>query len=244
MRICFSLGAGLVLTVLVSAAAAGDSADPQPAEVLKKATEAAKRVESVRYTFRRHGIGADAERNPKISGTVTLGGWRHNTLDKYRVEVTVQRPDSEPTNVLAGSDGEVVYLMDRAAKKVFADMDPAVLGSQAGVVRAVLISAFVEPDPYEDQLKAEKLEITGTVKIGDEECYAIGVPSPGRRVTWFLSKKDYLPRGTEMAFPNREGKEGGRRMEITELVVNPQHEGDPFKLVVPEGFTKIDDFAP
>jgi outer membrane lipoprotein-sorting protein len=37
---------------------------------------------------------------------------------------------------------------------------------------------------------------------------------------------------------------GGFSMVLSNLAVNPVLEKDPFQLVVPEGYTKTDEFAP
>jgi outer membrane lipoprotein-sorting protein len=59
-----------------------------------------------------------------------------------------------------------------------------------------------------------------------------------------LAKKDFLPRRVERTFPTQGGEMGGRQTTLSDLVVNPALEKDAFKLKLPEGFTKTDDFAP
>jgi len=221
--------------------------DLEPLAVLKKAAEAAKQIKTVRYAFKRQGLDADEDKSPKLSGTATLGGWAYKAVQKYRVEMKVQRPGTpEPTDVMAGSDGDIVYLIDAKAKKVYADLDPAVLGAQNAPVRVVLLSDFVDPEPFAEAMKAEKFESAGVVPVGGEDCYKIRTKpkSEGSEVIWFIAKKDFLPRRMDMIFPSRDGKPGGRTIELSNLTVNPKLDSDPFKLVVPDGFTKTDDFAP
>ncbi len=240
---------GFCVASSVAMAGEGDSKAAsvvEPVDILKKAAEATKQIKFVRYSFQRQGTGSDAEKSPKLSGTALFGGWRYNTIEKYRVDVKVQRPGAEAMEVTAGSDGDVVYLIDHAKKTVYADMDPAVLGSQARTVRSSRITDFVEPEPFADEIKAEKLELKGSVKVGGEECFEVSAPSGGRRpeIIWFISKRDSLPRRLDFVFPNPEGTASGMRMELTDLFVNPKLDGDPFKLIVPEGYVKTDDFAP
>ena len=60
---------------------------------------------------------------------------------------------------------------------------------------------------------------------------------------WFVSTKDYLPRRRDSIFI-RDGERQGTQIVLTSLEVDPKFTKSPFKLELPEGFTKTDDFAP
>jgi outer membrane lipoprotein-sorting protein len=214
--------------------------------LLDRAREAARKVKTVQYDFVRQGIHADEGRSPRLEGTASYGGWRQLWVEKFRVDARMTRPgQTEATEVVAGSDGNVVYLVDSKNKKVYADMDPAVLGAMARPVRQCLMMYFVNPDAFEDEKKAESKEIKGIVKVGNEDCYELRVGrGENSDSTWYLSVKDLLPRRLDLTFQNREGQKAGYSMVLSNLKVNVEGSKDPFQLVVPEGYAKTDDFAP
>ena len=108
---------------------------------------------------------------------------------------------------------------------------------------------FVHATPFNDEINGRSQELKGSVKIGDEDCYEIHVVYAADRApqaTWAFSKKDFLPRRRIDAFPAAlaGGQAGTTIKTITNLVVEPKLDEDAFKLKLPEGYTKTDDFAP
>ncbi len=78
-----------------------------------------------------------------------------------------------------------------------------------------------------------------------EDCYVIRVVNKRRRESiWYFSTKDYLPRRRDTLFTNRQGATSRYTITLTDLVVGPTIDDNTFKLVVPEGFTETDEFAP
>jgi len=215
-------------------------------DVLLKADAAVKKVQTVQYKATARGVGADEARMPAAEGTAVLSGWQSLAPAKYRYEVKIKRAGSEEvTEYIAGSDGDVTYLIDPAKKMVYADMDPAVLGSSARAVRGISLGKLVNPDGFADELKAEKMELKGSAKVGDVDCYEVLITlGENNEATWWISKTDFLPRRTLRSVQRPNGDRGGREITVTNLVVNPKPAKDPFALVVPEGFTKTDEFAP
>ncbi len=228
-----------------SASSAGKLSDP--VEILKRAQEAVRQVKAVRFSFVRQGILSDEGKSPRIEGTSVYSGWAQTWVQKFRVDAKVTRPgEPEPTEVVAGSDGNVVYLVDAKNKKVYADMDPAVLGAKMRFVRQSMMMYYVNPEAFEEEKKSAVKELKGMTRVGDEECYELRVGRAGGEgsSTWFLSARDFLPRRLELTFPAREGQMGGFSMVLSNLSVNPKFDKDPFQLAVPEGYTKTDEFAP
>lgn len=219
-------------------------------EVLKRADAAAKAVKVIKYTAVGKGFGADEPRRPTVEGSAVFGGWLGSGPAKYRFEVKVRKPGAtDATEYTAGTDGEIVYLVDASAKTVYADIDPAVLGSNGRFARSILLGKLVDPDAFKDELAAEKSELKGTVSVEGHQCYQVYVDfGPDRgEVVWYVSKSDFIPRKTERIFPQANGEKGGRQVTLTNVVINPRPPADgidPFALVVPEGFKKTDDFAP
>ncbi len=248
----YSATVGLGLSLLLSSAVAQDPGKkdgelPDAMKILKKADEAAKALKAVQYKASAKGLGVDESRMAAAEGKALLSGWQNLGPAKYKYEVKVKRPGSEDVSeYTAGCDGDNTYLIDPAKKMVYADMDPAVLGSAARMVRAISVGKLVNPDGFADELKAEKVELKGSTKVGDVDCYEIHVAHGGDsgEATWAIAKTDFLPRRIERSFPRPNGERGGRLVTLTDLVANPKLDNDAFKLTLPEGFTKTDDFAP
>jgi len=219
-------------------------------EILKRADAAAKAVRVIKYNAVAKGLGADEAKRPTVEGSAFFGGWTSGAPARSIVECKVTKPGStDVAEYVAGNDGETVYLVDFAAKTVYADMDAAVLGSAGRIIRSILLTKIVDPDAFKDELAAEKVELKGVTKIGDQDCYEIAVdygPFNGEGV-WFFSKTDFLPRRIDRFFPMPGGEKSGRQVILSDVVVNPRpptDNVDPFALEVPEGFKKTDEFAP
>lgn len=226
--------------------AGGESAElPKAEEVLRRAEAALKGARVVRYAFLREPLSED-EKGPKAAGTVLLSGYRNMFPEKFRLDATVRKPDvDEPEKLLAGADGDLFYLFDFKAKRVHADIDTAVFGSMQMEFFSYLVTMFVNPDPFEYERRAEKTETRRKVTVGNEECYELYLKFGGGFDTWyFFSTRDALPRRIEWAFVGPDGRKFGSRLTLSELDLDFHAKPDSFKLSVPEGFTKTDEFAP
>ncbi|MBI4718029.1 MAG: hypothetical protein HY763_09515 [Planctomycetes bacterium] len=237
----FLLGAATVATA--EDKPASDGADG--AAILRKAQEAAKKVETARYAVEYRGTGWLSARVPATSGEVIVADQSKWNLDKFWCRVKVQRPQSEETvELTAGSDGEVYFLIDPRTKKAHEDLDPAVMGQAGRSIQRVVMGPLTAPEPFKEELTAKKIELREPVKVGDEDCYAVYVAFPDEReMLWYISKKDYLPRRFDRLLKNDKGEPATTELIATNLVVNPKLEGNPFRLALPEGYTKTDEFA-
>lgn len=156
----------------------------------------------------------------------------------------------EVKSFTAGSDGDVYFLIDPQVKIAYEDMDPAVLGTNSRNLQRVILPEFSAKEPFKEALEAKSVEISGSESVAGEDCHRVtvktGESSPAA-VDWYISKKDYLPRKVVRIYNNRsdpEGPQGTTELTISQLVINPKFKADPFKLVVPSGFKKTDEFAP
>jgi outer membrane lipoprotein-sorting protein len=177
---------------------------------------------------------------------VILKGRTNSGAAQYRYEAKLKLPGSTDENdITMGSDGKTYFLIDAKAKKVYEDIDPAVVGAAARV-RALNMGEYLHPEPFSDEINGKKQELKGTTKVGDEDCYEVHVEysQAGLEATWFFSKKDFLPWRVDRFRQMPTGEKGETQLIVTKLAVDPKLDKDFFKLVVPEGFTKIDDFAP
>lgn len=222
--------------------------DAKALEILKKVDASIKKVHSVQYSSRTEATGAAAARSGAAEGTVIASENPPDGPRKYRIHIKTKRPGSEEVlEFTIGSDGDLFYLIDPALKVVYADIDPAVAGNRGRMARGLTMGEYLHPRPFDDELNADSVELVGTKPVGDEECYVVRVLYKGGQgeSIWFFSKKDYLPRRREMLFTSRRTGEKGRTIiTLSNLVVAPTFYDDPFKLEVPQGFKKTDDFAP
>jgi outer membrane lipoprotein-sorting protein len=228
---------------LAGAATAEDGELKDATEILKKADAASKAVKSVKYNASAKARGDGPSQMPATDGTVTLL-WvgDDDASNKFRIAGKGSMPNSaEPIEFDMGGDGETFFLIDPANKIAYEDIDPAVVGRAGRIGRTLVMREYTHPNPFSDELNGDKQELQGVVKVGDHDCYKIHVvyKNAAAEAIWYFSTKDFLPRRVERIFGN-----GGSDFIVTDLVVDPEITDDTFKLVLPEGFTKSDDFAP
>ncbi len=245
--ICLVLGVSLMpVAGYAEDKKAGELTDPL--EILKKVDAAAKAVKAVKYDVVVVGTGALAARVGKLKGSVIASGVVQGAPQKYLIDVTVTQPGSAETKRLTGgSDGDMFFVVDHQAKKAYEDIDPAVMGSAGRTLRAGMMIEFLHPAPFSDEINGKKQELTGSKTIGGEDCYEIHVvyaAAQASEATWYFSKKDFLPRGRTDVYKDVQGEGGTVEKMITNLVVDPKFDKDAFKLKLPAGYTKTDDFAP
>jgi len=216
-----------------------------PVEILKKVDAAAKAVKAVKFNVSADGSSATAG---KIDGSITMAGYADGAPEKFFFDLTVTLPDSdEPRRVTGGSDHDNFFVVDHKGKTAYEDIDPTVMGPGTRLFPLANLVEFVHEEPFSDEINAKSHELKGSEKIGDEDCYVVHVSYAGnfeRSATWSFSKKDFLPRRRIDSFMGRDGQPATLRKTITDLVVDPKLDDAMFKLQLPAGFTKTDDFAP
>lgn len=214
--------------------------------ILEKAREAMKSLKSVRYKADYRATGWLTEFVPNVQGEVLLAGQSQWKIDRFFCTVTVRPPKEENAqNLTAGCDGDVYFLINPLNQTAYEDMDAAVLGSNGRAVTRIVVSGLTSGDPLVDERKAQKVELKEDIDIAGESCHQVLVtlPDGGRQVVWYFSKKDYLPRRYDRLNKNPKGEEGSTQLLLTGLETNPKIEGNPFKLSLPAGFAKSDQFA-
>jgi len=216
-------------------------------EILKKSQDAMKRVKHVKYRARFRGDGWVKRFVPDIDGTTISGPRSKWDINRFRSEVELTpRNETKALHFTVGCDGDVYFLLDPETKTAYEDMDSAVLGTHGRDLQRLVMTAFNADDPFGKDL--EPARITGEETVEGVPCKIVSLKDEdGTDVAWFIATTDYLPRRWRRIVANRQNADappGTTDLTIAELVVNPKLEGDPFKLTVPEGFTKSDDFAP
>jgi outer membrane lipoprotein-sorting protein len=223
-----------------------DAESGKAKEILKKSQEALRKVKLARYTGKYTGTEWVRQYVPDIDGSSSIGEPSEYDIARFLCNVKMTPHGSEEViDVTAGSDGDLFYLVDAKKKKVYADIDEAVLGTHARDVQRLLLRDFIAKEPLATELGAEKVELKEPVDIGGQACHQVHVTfSDTRSTVWFISKKDWLPRRVDRLYKNEEGELGMTRLVISDLVASPTLDTAPFKLTVPEGYTKTDEFAP
>jgi hypothetical protein len=231
---------------LSEVARAGDTGLTDTLEIVKKADEAAKAVKAVQYEVTFEGTGAAKDRVGKFTGTYTLMGWADRGPEKFRAKIKGTRPGSSDVHdIEGGGNGDEFFLVDHTHKKAYQDMDTEVMGSGGRMIMAGLMAEFVYTTPFSDEIKAKNCELKGTKTVGGEPCYEVYVLYENdQEAVWCFSKKDFLPRSRLDMFKAPDGQNAGQLKTISKLVVDPKINPSTFKLKMPAGYEKVDDYAP
>ncbi len=238
------------LTLSAPTAFADDAPLSDPKEILTKCRDALRKCETVSYDITIEATEWLQQFVPQVRGKAVVGPLAEYDVPRFRCEVELQKAGSEEKlDYKAGCDGKDYYLIDPRTKKAHYDLDPVVLGSDGRNIQRALLAEFTAKEPLKDELESSGAELRGIVEVGGEKCYEVFVPlssSSPKSVTWAISVKDYLPRRAARVYANRrsEGPDGLITTTLTNLKPNPKLDRDPFKLVVPDGYEKTDDFAP
>ncbi|UCE60039.1 MAG: hypothetical protein JSU63_21675 [Phycisphaerales bacterium] len=215
-------------------------------EILEKADAATKAVKLVSYKGEVKATGWVAPQVTAGSGTAVIGGDCFSRPRQFRFDVRFQPAGATATlDVVAGSDGQKYFLIDRADQVVYKGENPAVGGSDIADAAFISMTEYCHPRPFQDELRGEKQELKGKTTIGNEECYEIHVTYSGGQgqAVWFFSTKDNLPRRVDRIVRNQSGEEGVITTTLTDLVVDPKLQ-DPFQAYVPEGYAESSKFKP
>src|SRR5262249_35999293 len=138
------------------------------------------------------------------NGTVTVvrqgGEPKHNPV---RVEGDMLEPGKGKVQFKVATDGTTVWWEDAPANTLFKAplMDRTDAATNLNRAQQVVIMEMAEGAPYSRELKAEKLEITGTEKVRGEACKVVTASwtNPERTSTWYIGVSDNLPRKLEQS---------------------------------------------
>jgi hypothetical protein len=236
--------------LLIGAAVAEETAEKPAAdttsearEIIRKVDTAIKAVNGVRYRAVSLPTGVATNFTSGGEGTVVLIGWTGASPQMFYGDVTSEK-DGEKRRLTGGGNGDSYFIIDHSNKKAYEDMDPLVMGSTGGPVQSLRMVEFVHNAPFDDELKAEDVELLGVEKVADVECFKIHVDyGSGQQSTWFFSTEDYLPRKRIRHFQSPQG-DGTLEQIVMDLEIDPDVDASLFKLKLPEGYEQIDDFAP
>ena len=224
-----------------------------PVEILKKVDAACKAVKTVKYDVVFEGLGESKARVGKVEATVILSGFVYGAPEKILIDAKATAPGStDVRRITGGGDGEMFFVVDHQAKKAYEDLDQQVVGSFGRTLHAGVMIEFLVDDPFGHEINGKSKELRGSKEINGVDCYEVHVvyaTESEQAATWYFSKKDFLPRKRIDEFTLRgdrmpSGQKFRQQKTISNLVVDPKLDKDTFKLKLPEGYTKTDDFAP
>ena len=145
-------------------------------------------------------------------------------------------------------DGDLFYVVDHQNKKAYEDIDPAVIGSFGRFLQPMPMIEFLHETPYSDEINGKSRELKGFKEINGVDCYEIHVVYTAENAPptiWFFGKEDFLPRCRVDEVMVEQGPEKFTQKRIlANVVADPKLPADVFKLKLPDGYTKTDDFAP
>jgi hypothetical protein len=266
MRSAIRLAAALVLCnvpILADDKPAGDAKD-----IFRASAKAIQDAKVISYTLKSEPTGWLEEFVPKSDAKVVVGENAAHDVPRYAIEATLVKrkppeegadaakdstekkpPVTETVSYKAGSDGNEYYLIDHKTKKAHHDMDAVVLGSDAQNIQRLILREFTDKEPYKAELEAEKVTLDGTETVDGVECDKVVAEMPkGRphKSIWHIARKDRLPRRVQRFYTGRQEGQGEAYTltNLTAVQADPKSPTDPFKLAVPEGYTKTDEFAP
>jgi outer membrane lipoprotein-sorting protein len=247
----------LSVVLLSAAACAGDedkkAADElkDPLEIMKKADAACKTLKSVKYDVTSEPSAELKAIVARVQAAVVaakVAGKKDASAAKFVFDARVNLPNqSEADKVTFGTDLDKFFFIDHQTKKVHEDMDEAVLGRRGMSLYRSMMIEYMHPTPFDDEIKAKSRELRGSKTISGVDCYEIHVvyaAEEAPEATWYIGKKDFLPRGRADHVKTKDGKTGKIEKMISKLEVDPKLPDDAFKARVPDGYTKTDEFAP
>lgn len=229
-------------------AAQAPEASSRAIEILERAAAALKAVSAVRYSARIQPRGVGEKFWPAAEGTAVLAGWDPalRRPARFYFDLRTRRTGSpQQIGVTSGGNGETFFVIDHGTKKGYEDIDPLVLGSHGQTLARFEMTEFVQENPLQDEIHARQLEYLGTRSFEGRECYEVHVKySQGRgEATWLFATDDLLPRWRLQSFSIPQG-DGSLEISILELEVDPPLPSGFFDFKLPQGYGKVDDFAP
>jgi hypothetical protein len=218
-----------------------------PIEIFKQADAAAKAVTTVRYDVHYRGLLVTERQVPEVTGSVLMSGLVERRARKFYCEGEVRNPgSSEEQKVTVGTDGNTYFLLDHRLNRGYVGVGPAITGSTGRPVERLMLLEFVIGTPFTDEINGRSHTYRGTTRIGGEECYEVAVTyaNSGLDAVWSFSKKDFLPRRVQRYRIMLSGERGGEEWTLTNLVADPEPAEDAFAFRLPQGFSRIEGFAP
>lgn len=216
-------------------------------DILKRADQALKRVNMVRYHGVFRGTGWLTDRTSTVSGTVILSGKGPDGPERYRIDANItQFRSGKKDKITIGSDSAIYYLIDRKSKTAYAGIGRSTAGPRGVTAMSIALPHFTHPNALLDEMSMDLAILTGSATVGGEDCYEIQLQNADEtgETLWWFSKRDLLPRRRQIVVVNEKFSEAALDWVLTDLKVDPKFDGAPFKFVLPEGYRQLEGQAP
>ena len=124
------------------------------------------------------------------------------------------------------------------------DIELGSLGQLVNYFLGGIVREFHVEKPFTDEVNSKQKILHGLKDINGEQCYEIEVVysvEPSYKATWFISVKDFLPRGRidYRTMPNKQ--KGEIHKMIKNLSLEPKTDAQMFKFKLPEGYKKLEE---
>ncbi len=223
------------------------AAPPDAVEILKKATAATAKLNSISYKGAFYAEGEIAMRMGRFEGEIKAARGKPDRQPKYNIDATVTplMPGQASIHFILATDGVDAVNIDHRAKLYRAGKVDA-LGGTFG--NPLFPAIFLHADPYKDVIQSGSARLEKPQEIGGVKCDIIaaempGPPGIGKSTTrLFLGQKDHLLRRmeTQRRFPVAPGRVADCLLifTATDLQLNPKIDDSVFLPGCPEGFAR------
>ena len=225
---------------------------PDPVEILKKAKEAVKNLESISYHAEHHVIGVIKLKEgytfiTPYDGTIKLARIHHEDPIGAKLIITLGNASkNQLMPVEISYDGKKIKKINKRSK-IFYVNDPDDKGMYllAGA-EDLILDEFKTNDPFVREFSASEINYKGMAIIDGVRCHIIHFVFPEesqpRQVWWYLGAEDYLPRQVRKFSDRKPGEEYEDILTLSQLRPNIPIRNEEFNLVAPEDF-QIKEYA-
>jgi outer membrane protein assembly factor BamB len=219
-----------------------DGSMKDPTEILKIVDLKSTAVKTVNYDVVVKGTGALKPIVGSLKANITASGLLDGFPKLMLVKGEAVTPGSDkPIKFTGGADGKDYFIINHVDKTARVDIELGGLGPLVNYFLGGILREFHVDKPFTDEVNSEQKVLHGLKDIEGERCYEIEVVYSAEhnyKATWFISVKDFLPRGRidYRTMPNKQ--KGEIHKFIKNLSLKPKIDPQIFKFQLPEGYKK------
>jgi hypothetical protein len=229
----------LGLAALCTSAAA-TALEAQSTDLAARASAAFRGLNGVRYeaSYRRSLVVEN--RTWLAEGSVVLARARADERPRVRIEARLTLPGQKAAIERAlVCDGRRWCLFDRPAHTYMSSDSAAGLGEQGEILLGLVLADLVESEAFAGW--SERAPSSPTTFAGEPcETLVTRATARGAEATWWLGAADLLPRRVDRRSELAGAETQVERLTLTGLVRDPSFLRDPFEIVLPEGWTRVE----
>lgn len=235
-----------VIVVLVSFLfATAAMAEPNPTEIVEKATQAAANLQAISYSASFQGEGDLISLAPKIDANVVARRGANGGNHFIAMEGTITNPGGNASEPFKFACDDKQFYDLNPTKKTLTIADLATTPIMRYRASPVFPSRYLDNTPYKTELSNASLAYLGTEDVDGVQCNVVEVGyANGRlgRSFLYIGKDDYLLRKLvrELSLggrPNQPKRTGRLMLSIKNLNTQPAIAEGAFKLAAPADFS-------